>query len=178
MDNSTVEWRTTESGAQEMVPKTNHNGQSPTSFLIEINPRPCGCNSSDIIETTWGVDYWSVLFAIRIRDGERVRAFSQKFQNGAQYFGTMLFISAVFDKSKEGIWASDIVTEDLVQRRPDLGRHMSKHLTFMRRGEKIPHASTGVNTFVAYLNVFSRESREHVLELAAEVRKEIQPEYA
>jgi hypothetical protein len=90
----------------------------------------------------------------------------------------MIFISAVFDKSKKGVWESGEVTEELVQRRPDLARHISKHLTFMRKGDSMPHPSTGVNTFVAYLNVFSRTSRAHVLDIAAAVRKELRIEYS
>ncbi|CRG87736.1 hypothetical protein PISL3812_04756 [Talaromyces islandicus] len=175
---STVEWRRTESGAQELVPRSAHSSRSPSSFLIEINPRPPGCNSSDIIETTWGVDYWSVLLAIRLRDSERVHAFSQPYRKGAQYFADMLFISAVFDKSKKGIWESGEVTAELAQRRPDIARHISKHLTFMEKGDRIPHPSTGVNTFVAYLNVFSRTSRAHVLDIAAAVRRELKIEYS
>jgi hypothetical protein len=150
-----------------------HNARPPTSFLIEVNPRPPGINSSDIIETTWGVDYFSVLLAIRVRDSERVRALAQSYRNGPQYFADMIFVSAHFDESKKGVFESGEVTEELVQRRPDLAKHISKHLTYFRKGDVAPHPSTGVNTFVAYLNLFSRESRSHVLDIAAEVRKEL-----
>ncbi|QKX59852.1 uncharacterized protein TRUGW13939_06994 [Talaromyces rugulosus] len=178
VDDSTVEWRRTESNAPELVPRSTHSSRPPSSWLIEINPRPPGCNSSDVIETTWGVDYWAVLLSIRLHDSDRVRAFSQPYRNGPQYFADMIFISAAFDKSKNGVWESGEVTEELVQRRPDLGRHISKHLTFMRKGDSMPHPSTGVNTFVAYLNVFSRRSRAHVLDIAAAVRKELRIEYS
>ena len=130
-------------------------------------------NSSDVIETTWGVDYWSLLLAIRLRESERVPILAQPYRSGPQYHGDMIFVSASFDKSKNGIWESGLVTDELCQRRPDLAKNISKHLTYARKGDKIPHPSTGVNTFVAYLNLFSRESRGHVLELAAEVRREL-----
>lgn len=173
MDNSTVEWRNTESGSFELVPRSVPRTETPSSFLIECNIRPPGLNSSDIVETTWGVDYWALLVAIPLRETERVRALSQPYREGPQYFGDMIFVSAVFDDSKNGIWESGEITEELVQRRPDLAKHISKALTYKTKGDRIPHPSSGTNTFVAYLNLFSRTSRAHVLDVAAEVRREI-----
>jgi hypothetical protein len=175
---STVEWRLSESGTQELVPRLKPRTRLPSSFLIEVNPRTPGLNASDIIETTWGVDYFSVLLAIRVRDSERVRALAQPYRGGAQYFANMIWVTAYFDSSKKGIWETGDMTEELVQRRPDLAKHISKHLTYLRKGDTVPHPSTGVNTFIAYLNVFSRTSRAHVLEITAEVRKELKMEWS
>lgn len=126
-----------------------------------------------MVETTWGVDYWALLIAIPLREEQRVRALAQPYRQGPQYFADMIFVSAVFDSSKEGTWQSGNVTEELKARRPDLAKHISKALTYVKKGERIPHPSTGTNTFVAYLNIFSRESRDHVLDIATEVRREI-----
>ncbi|TVY40498.1 Fumipyrrole biosynthesis protein C [Lachnellula occidentalis] len=175
---STVEWRRLPSGAQELVPRSQPSARSPSSFLIEVNPRPPGINSSDIIETTWGVDYFSVLLAIRVRDAERVHALAQPYRDGAQYFANMIFVSAHFDGAKKGVWETGDMTEELIRRRPDLGRCISKHITYLRKGDRVPHPSTGVNTFVGYLNVFSRTSRAHVLEITAEVRRELRMEWS
>lgn len=171
--NSTCEWRTSKSGSPTLVPRSEMPTEPPSCFLMDCNIRPPGLNSSDIIETTWGVDYWALLIAIPLRESERVKALAQPFRRGPAYFADMIFVSAEFDVSKKGIWESGAVTEELKQRRPDLGKHISKALTYKKKGDVIPHPSTGTNTFVAYLNIFSRESREHVLNIATEVRKEI-----
>ncbi|KAK1912733.1 hypothetical protein P3342_004669 [Pyrenophora teres f. teres] len=170
---STQEWRKNESGAPVLLPRCEPATKPPSCFLMDCNIRPPGLNSSDIVETTWGVDYWALLIAISLREEQRVRALSQPYRNGPQYFADMIFVSAAFDASKQGIWQSGNVTEELKERRPDLAKYISKALTYKKKGDRIPHLSTGTNTFVAYLNIFSRESREHVLDIATQVRKEI-----
>ncbi|KAM3420964.1 hypothetical protein BST61_g4196 [Cercospora zeina] len=170
---STHEWRVTPSGAPILLPRFEPGSKAPSCFLMDCNIRPPGLNSSDVVETTWGVDYWALLLTIPLRDEQRVRALAQPYRKGPQYFADMIFVSAVFDASKEGIYQSGNVTEELKLRRPDLARHISKALTYKRKGDRIPHPTTGTNTFLAYLNVFSRESREHVLHVATQVRKEI-----
>jgi hypothetical protein len=70
------------------------------------------------------------------------------------------------------------VTEQLAKRRPDVAKHLSKHLKFVKKGDKVPHPSTGVDKFVAYLHVFSKESREHLLEIATEARNELKIVYS
>ncbi|EME40076.1 hypothetical protein DOTSEDRAFT_65943 [Dothistroma septosporum NZE10] len=171
--NSSHEWRMTQSGSPALVLRSEPRTESPSCFLMDCNVRPPGLNSSDIVETTWGVDYWTLLIAIPLREEQRVKALAQPFREGPQYFADMIFVSAEFDKSKEGIWQSGNVTEELKAKRPDLAKYISKALTYKKKGDRIPHPSTGTNTFVAYLNIFSRESRAHVLEMATEVRREI-----
>ncbi|XP_014550158.1 hypothetical protein COCVIDRAFT_32024 [Bipolaris victoriae FI3] len=171
--NSTQEWRKNGSGAPVLLPRCEPATKPPSCFLMDCNVRPPGLNSSDVVETTWGVDYWALLIAIPLREEQRVRALSQPYHNGPQYFADMIFVSAEFDASKQGIWQSGNVTEELKERRPNLAKYISKALTYKKKGDRIPHPSTGTNTFVAYLNVYSHESREHVLDIATEVRKEI-----
>ncbi|KAH6642802.1 ATP-grasp domain-containing protein [Boeremia exigua] len=170
---STQEWHNNESGAPVLLPRCEPATKPPSCFLMDCNIRPPGLNSSDVVETTWGVDYWALLIAIPLREEQRVRTLSQPYRNGPQYFADMIFVSAEFDASKKGIWQSGNITEELKERRPDLAKYISKALTYMKKGDKIPHHSTGTNTFVAYLNIFSRESRGHVLDIATQVRKEI-----
>lgn len=173
VNNSTCEWKASESGSPTLVPRSVPPEKPPSAFLMDCNIRPPGLNSSDVVETTWGVDYWALLLAIPLRESARVRALAQPFRRGPQYFADMIFVSAIFDDSKKGIWESGNITEELLQRRPDLAKHISKALTYVKKGDRIPHPSTGTNTFVGYLNVFSRESRVHVLNIATEVRREI-----
>ncbi|KXS97428.1 hypothetical protein AC578_8825 [Pseudocercospora eumusae] len=170
---STHEWRITESGSPILQLRSDSCNKSPSCFLMDCNIRPPGLNSSDIVETTWGVDYWALLATIPLREEARTRALAQPYRNGPQYFADMIFVSATFDACKQGIWNSGNVTEELKQRRPDLAKHISKALTYKTKGDRIPHPSTGTNTFVAYLNVFSRESREQVLDVATQVRREV-----
>ncbi|KXS95017.1 hypothetical protein AC579_9310 [Pseudocercospora musae] len=171
---STYEWRITDSGSPVLRLRSDSCNKSPSCFLMDCNIRPPGLNSSDVVETTWGVDYWALLIAIPLRDEQRIRALAQPYRSGPQYFADMIFVSAAFDAAcKEGIWNSGNVTEELKERRPDLAKYISKALTYKTKGDRIPHPSTGTNTFVAYLNIFSRESRDHVLEIATQVRKEI-----
>lgn len=49
---------------------------------------------------------------------------------------------------------------------------VNRHGCLAKRGQRIPHPSSGANTFVAYFNVFSN-SRKEALEIAAEVKKEV-----
>lgn len=178
VDNSSMEWRNTAAGVPEMVPRATHNGKTPASWLIEINTRPAGLNTCDIVETTWGVDYFTLLLLTKLEGAtESVQAMSKPYLQGAQYFADMIFVLAQFDKAKEGIWRSGNATEELAQRRPDIAKHFSGHYTFPKDGDKIPHPSSGINRFVAYMHLFSRESRAHVLELAAEARRELRMDF-
>ncbi|MCJ1245648.1 hypothetical protein MMC30_002852 [Trapelia coarctata] len=178
MMNSRVEWRRNASGVQELYPRNIAKTSPPSTWVIEVNPRPPGMKATGVVETNYGVDYWGLALIIALRDSQRVRALSEQFRQGAQYHADMVFISAAFDSAKVGIWESGDVTEDLLQRRPDLAKQISRSMTFIKRGDKVPHPSTGVNTFVAYLNIFSRTSRTHLLEVAKAVRDEIKIEYS
>lgn len=174
-----MEWRFKASGAPEMAPRQTHDGKPAVSWLVEINTRPPGLDTCDIIKTTWGVDYWALLLITKLRNAsDRARALSQPYRGGAQYHADKVWVLAAFNEPKKGIWESGNVTEELALRRPDIAKHLSKHLTFAKKGDEVPHPSTGVNKFVAYLHVFSRESRAHVLDLATEARKELRIEYS
>ena len=167
------------SGVPELTPREVKNGRSAESWLIEINTRPPGLDTCDIIESTWGVDYWALLLITKLPNAsDRAKALSQPYRGGAQYHADKVWVIADFDKAKQGIWESGNVTEELALRRPDIAKHLSKHLTFAKKGDKVPHPSSGVNKFVAYLHVFSRESRVHLLKLATEARNELKIEYS
>jgi hypothetical protein len=180
VDHSSVEYRQ-ENGVLDLapLPVINRNGASskskePAPWLIEINPRLPGMMGTQIIESTWGVDYWGIGMLIPLREKARVRALSQPYKRGPQYTCVMVFISADYDPSCEGIFDSDDICADLFARRPDLVKHMSRYGCLAKRGQHIPHPDTGINTFIAYFNVFSRISRRKALELATIVREEVQ----
>ncbi|KAI0885660.1 glutathione synthetase ATP-binding domain-like protein [Annulohypoxylon maeteangense] len=144
----------------------------PSPWVLEINPRPPGLTASRIVESVYGIDYFGVALTLAINDKERVRALARPFLNGAQHTGAMVLIGAEFDKECEGIFDSDDICEELLSRRPDLAQNINRYECLAKRGQRIPHPSSGANTFVAYFNVFSK-SRKEALEIAADVRKEL-----
>ncbi|KNG86857.1 hypothetical protein ANOM_006383 [Aspergillus nomiae NRRL 13137] len=147
--------------------------QPPTPWLIEINPRPLGMTGSHIIESTYGIDYWGLALLIAVGDKPRVRALSQPFKHGPQYTCVMVFIPADYPINCQGIFDSDDICADLIARRPDLAKQISRCACLVKRGQKIAHPSSGRHTFLAYFNVFSRVGRKEALDLARKVREEV-----
>jgi biotin carboxylase len=141
----------------------------PSSWLIEINPRPPGIQASDAVESTYGVDYVGLGLLFPLNDKERAKALSHPFANGPQYWCEMVFIPV----EKGGTFNSGDVCDELKERRPDLAQHISKSVCFFKKGEAVPSPSSGHNAWVAYFNVFSRVGRAHVLEIAESIRHDI-----
>lgn len=171
IEHSSVEY-TLKDGITELacrtVPRTQNS--KPKPWLLEINVRPPGMTSSRLMESTYGVDYWGLAVLSAIGDKTRMRALAQPFSTGPQYIAVMVFIPADFPLTCEGIFDSDDVCEDLITRRPDLRPHISSSNCLLKRGAKVPHPSTGRNTFVAVFNIFSRTSRAEAQSIAHEVR--------
>ena len=178
MEDSGVEWNAVGSGMYELRPRTKPAAAAPSVWVIEVNPRPPGMKATSVVETSYGIDYWGLTMLMALREGTRVRALAQSFRNGAQYHADMMFISAAFEDSKEGIWQSGDVTAETLARLPELAKHVSRSMTFIKKGDKVPKPSSGINTFVAYLNIVSRKSRAEVLQIAHALREEIQIEYS
>jgi hypothetical protein len=141
----------------------------PRAWLIEINPRPPGIQTSDATACTYGIDYWGLGLLFPLADTARIRALSIPFVSGPQYWCEIVFIPV----EHGGVFDSDDVCVELMQRRPDLAAHISKAVCHWKRGEKVPAPELGVTAWVAYFLVFSRMSRAHVLELAQTVRQEV-----
>lgn len=167
---SSMEYRL-QNGITDLVPaKTT---RPPEAWLIEINPRPLGMTGSYIIESTYGIDYWGLALLLGVSDKERVRALSKPYKLGPQYTCIMVFVPVDYPVTCQGIFDSEDVCADLKARRPELAKQISRCACLVKRGQKVPHPSTGRNTFLAYFNVFSREGRDHALELARQVRDEV-----
>ncbi|KAI2625889.1 glutathione synthetase ATP-binding domain-like protein [Hypoxylon sp. NC1633] len=172
VDRSSVEYRSVH-GILDLQPSTKVAVPGPpTPWVLEINPRPPGLTASRIIESVYGIDYFGVALAVALDDKDRARALSRPFLNGAQYTGVMVLIGAEFAEDCEGIFDSDDVCEELLARRPDLARNINRYGCLAKRGQKIPHPSSGANTFLAYFNIFSK-SRKEALEIATVVRQEV-----
>ncbi len=71
---------------------------------------------------------------------------------------------------------SDDICAELLMRHPELREHLGRYGCLLKRGQRIPHPSGGKNTFVAYINVFSRTSRQEALDIAKKVREEVKYE--
>lgn len=123
VDRSSVEYGSA-SGIVDLQPSDKATtADPPTPWVLEINPRPPGLTASRIIESVYGIDYFGVALTLAIDDKRRVKALSRPFLDGAQYTGVMVLIGADFDKSCEGIFDSDDICEELLNRRPDLAQN-------------------------------------------------------
>ncbi|UKZ83341.1 hypothetical protein TrVFT333_011149 [Trichoderma virens FT-333] len=170
---SSVDYKT-QDGVLDLHPRdTATSTPEPTAWLIEINPRPLGMTGSQVIESTYGIEYWGLAMLIAVADKSRARSLSQPFKHGAQYTCVMVFIPAEYPSSCQGIFDSDDICAELKSRRPDLAKHISRCGCLVKRGQRVPHPSSGVNSFLAYFNVFSRKGRREALELAEKVREEV-----
>ncbi|KAH8900480.1 hypothetical protein GQ53DRAFT_801098 [Thozetella sp. PMI_491] len=144
-----------------------------SAWLIEINPRPIGVTEPQIVESTYGIDYWGVAMSIAVGDKPRARALSQSFNPDPQYVSVMVFIPVDYPTTAEGIFDSDDDCEELLVRRPDLKRYITNCRCFFERGEKGYHPSSRVCKFLAYFNVASRNGRRHALALSQTIREEV-----
>ncbi|KAI1422937.1 hypothetical protein F5Y12DRAFT_570772 [Xylaria sp. FL1777] len=149
---------------------------TPTPWIIEINPRPPGLFASQTPGSVYGIDYWGVSLLLGMGDKARASVLSRPFTNGAQSHTVLVMIRAEFDRTCEGIFDSDDVCAELLTRHPEFREHLGRYGCLLKRGQRIPHPSGGKNTFVAYINVFSRTSRQEALDIATKVREQVRYE--
>ncbi|KAH8202286.1 hypothetical protein TruAng_003563 [Truncatella angustata] len=172
--NSTMEYKTDSLGILDLHPRRSADDGSPkpSAFVLDINPRPPGTAAAIHPRITYGVDYHALSMLIALRDKTRVSSMAYPFRQRNQYWCIMTYIPTDFPPDRVGIFDSGDICEELKQRRPDLAKYISNCGCFVMRGDRVSHPGTGINTWVAYYNVFSRTSRRHALEIAKEVRKE------
>ncbi|EEP77455.1 predicted protein [Uncinocarpus reesii 1704] len=141
----------------------------PASWLIEVNPRPPGIQALSAVNHTYGIDYCALALLFALEDKERIKQLSHMFVHGPQYWCEMVFIPV----EKGGVYESGDVCAELFERRPDLAAFVSRSFCFLKKGDNVADPLSGINSWVAYFNVFSRKSREHLLEMAETVRREV-----
>ncbi|KAI1113975.1 hypothetical protein F5Y14DRAFT_451583 [Nemania sp. NC0429] len=156
--------------------KAESRKDAPTPWVIEVNPRPPGLFASQTPGSVYGIDYWGVSLLLGVSDKARAAALLRPFTIGAQSHTVLVMIRAEFDPACEGIFDSDDVCAELLMRYPELKEHLGRYGCLLKRGQRIPHPRDGKNTFVAYMNVISRTSRQEALEIAKKVRDEIRYE--
>ncbi|RCI13282.1 hypothetical protein L249_0304 [Ophiocordyceps polyrhachis-furcata BCC 54312] len=169
VENSSMEYAE-QNGILDLKERNVSGGKAPpSSWLVEVNPRPPGIQAAEAVRHTYGIDYFGIALLFALEDKQRVRQLSHPFLQGPQYWCEMVFIPV----EKGGVFASEDVCVDLSRRRPDLAASVSESFCFMRRGDRVSDPRTGVNSWVAYFNVFSRRGRRHLLEVAEEIRREV-----
>ncbi|RYP74267.1 hypothetical protein DL771_003088 [Monosporascus sp. 5C6A] len=168
VENSSMEY-VTKDGILDITERSVPANAAPTAWLIEVNPRPPGIQASDAIKHTYGIDYFGLALLFALEDKHRVKQLSRPFAQGPQYWCEMVFIPV----EKGGVYESGDVCAELFERRPDLAACVSGSFCFLRKGDRVTDPSTGVNSWVAYFNVFSQESREHLLKVADTIRQEV-----
>lgn len=149
-------------------PEQDQAGRSPSAWLIEINARPPGLQASWASRATYGVDFWGLALSFALGDKAGARALSVPFASQNQYWCQIVFIPV----PKGGVFVSGDICEELAQRRPDLAANISRCLCFFENGDTVPEPSSGILTWVAYYLVTSRKSRQDLLEVADQVRRE------
>ncbi|RYO98048.1 hypothetical protein DL765_010941 [Monosporascus sp. GIB2] len=168
VENSSMEY-VTKDGILDLTERSVSAKAAPTAWLIEINPRPPGIQASDAVKHTYGIDYFGVALLFALEDKHRVKQLSHPFAQGPQYWCEMVSIPG----EKGGVYESGDLCAELFERRPDLAACVSGSFCFLRKGDRATDPSTSVNSWVAYFNVFSRESREHLLKVADTIRQEV-----
>lgn len=168
VEHSTMEYITRDDGVLELFPRLSPAGAPPTSWLIEVNPRPPGMMVSVATKHTYGVDYWGLGLLFALDDRQRVRQLSLPYAQGAQYWCEAVWIPA----EKGGIYDTEDACGELFARRPELVGAVSWYANYYVRGAHVPHPTSGINSWVAHINVFSRVSRAHVLKIGEMVRTE------
>jgi biotin carboxylase len=153
----------------DLIPRSTPRNEKPSAWLIEINPRPPGIQETAAVQSTYGIDYWGIGLLSALRDHARLRSLSQPFLQGPQYWSEMVFIPVTCG----GIFDSDDVCADLIEGRPDLGKHVSRSFCFLKRGDIVVGPEEGITGWVAYFVVFSRVSRAELLRLSREIRAEV-----
>jgi len=160
----------------DLVEETSHCMQSPSTFLIEINPRLPGHQESFAVEYTYGIDYFALHLLLSApprgpRDNEAafrdvIHALSQPLPAALQYPSHIVFIPA----ERGGVFRGVTLPPQ------HLMDHVSQHFIFMSEGELIPEPKTeGKWPFVAFFLLVARmtgkEGRDEVRTIGELVRQ-------
>lgn len=72
VENSTVQYMT-RNGVSVLSQRAKDGDYPPKAWLIEINPHPLGMTGSQVVESTYGIDYWSLALLLAVDDETRMR---------------------------------------------------------------------------------------------------------
>ena len=140
----------------------------PSAFLIEVNARCPNMVCTYATAKTYGVNYYMMHMLLAAKDNERLRALSQPYSTGPQYYCEIAMVPVTHG----GCFASEDPCRDLEERCPELTANVSKSGCLFKQGDIVPDPASGVLTWIAYFLVFSRISRVDVLVKAEEIRSQ------
>jgi hypothetical protein len=161
---------TMEDGITDLRQKDHSQPTSPSVFILEVNARCPGVAGVYPTAYTYGVDFAALWLLSAIGDSRRLRALSQSFLNGPQFWCDLVPITV----TRGGTLDSDDIMEELRQRRPDLMAHVSSTTRFYRRGDIVPEPSvTNLAGILVEFVCSSRKSRADLLYIVNQIRQEV-----
>jgi biotin carboxylase len=137
----------------------------PTVTLLEINQRAPGIMCQHITAFKSGIDWTALHLLAALKDVERFRALAHEFAPAAQPTSAIVHINTEYP----GTYNGECFALDLTRRRPDLGAMVYQGGSYYHYTNPIPTAPA----LVGHLIVSSSKGREHILEAAKEMRREI-----
>ncbi|KAH8679536.1 hypothetical protein BGZ60DRAFT_503371 [Tricladium varicosporioides] len=170
--NSAMQYVKCKEGITDLIQKSPSPSLEPSAFIIEVNARCPGFQSSSAAANVYGIDYYGLQMLIALQDHERAIVLSTPFSNSIQYWSQLLFIPA----TRGGVFASGNIWFELKSRRPDLAQYLSNCQCFYQRGDVIPDPTSGILRWIGSCLVRSEVSRTHALELAQTIEKEVRYE--
>jgi hypothetical protein len=177
LKDSAKEYRADATGLVDLHDRLVPRQTRPSCFLLEINARVPGVGCSFSTIHTYGVDFYAVPLLACVRDTARLALIATPFRfptrpDGSQYWCQVVFVQP----ERGGTYMSEDACGALARRRPDLAAHIARGVTLYAQGANVPDPASGLCVVLAYFLVYSRESRQHVRELAEIVRAEFRYE--
>ncbi|KAK3358789.1 hypothetical protein B0T25DRAFT_74950 [Lasiosphaeria hispida] len=136
----------------------------PGVFLVEVNARPPGFDATWATLHTYGVDMGALQFLYALGDRERYKALSQPFSEPAHQFWCG---NRQVPMHRENIYVPPDFFERVFAELPEVVPYLVRAEFFAEPGSTVsPRAGSG---FVAFIILFSRKSRMHVVEMCDRV---------
>jgi hypothetical protein len=157
---------TIEDGILDLRPRETPLSGDPSAFLLEINQRVPGHGGSWGTALAYGIDYPALYMLCALGERDRFRTLAVPFASGARLWVDSIFINT----DAAGIFEGGDAGEELKAKRPDLMEHVHYHNTYYEKGEEV----TDVPARVALFMVTSQESRKELLEIAQQVRDNVE----
>lgn len=169
MQNSSMRYQDAHGdGILDLVSSSNASGKNPGVFLVEVNVRPPGTGGTWATLFTYGVDQGALQFLRALDDRERFEALSNPFLfpsagpgdgGGSQYWTAHCMVPI----HRENIRVPEDLFEKVYSALPDIVPYVTRTEMYAQPETVVsPVKGTG---WIAYVLLFSRRSRRHVLEM-------------
>lgn len=165
--NSSMHYIPRPDGLIELVYVSPAPDQNPSVFLIEVNPRPPRYTGSITASNAYGVDFF-VLWALEpLGDEARFRALCCPFLWGLRYTSALVII----EPDRGGRLISEDLAIFLRRSRLDLMENVPLYREVYSRGGENPDPKGPDMSYIIYIKVISRVSREELLQTVWEIGK-------